>query len=67
VLLINGVVAGLWHQRRTGPKLAITVESFKPLTARQRRELDEQVTRLGEIQLARPSLTLGPVTTGPHA
>jgi hypothetical protein len=65
VLLVDGVVAGVWHQRRSGRKLQVTVEPFGPF--RRRRELDEQVERLGAIQEARPDLTLGRVTVGPHA
>jgi hypothetical protein len=67
VLLVGGVVAGLWHQRRSGRKLDITVEPFEDLTAPQRRELDEQVERIGEILEGKPQLTIGAVTTGAHA
>jgi len=28
VLLIDGTVAGVWHQRRSGRKIAVTVEPF---------------------------------------
>jgi hypothetical protein len=67
VLVIDGAVAGVWHQRRSGRVLDLTVESLAPLTARQRRELDEQVDRVGEILEGQPRLTLGPVTVGGHA
>jgi uncharacterized protein YukE len=67
VLLIDGTVAGVWHQRRSGRRLAVTVEPFGPLTAAQRRALDEQVTRVGEILEGRTELTVGIVTVGPHA
>ncbi|GAA2275408.1 winged helix DNA-binding domain-containing protein [Nonomuraea roseoviolacea subsp. roseoviolacea] len=67
VLLVDGEVAGVWHQRRSGRRVHVTVESLRPLTAARSRELDDQVARLGEILEARPELTLGPVTTGPHA
>ncbi len=66
VLLIDGVVSGVWHQRRSGRSLSITVEPFGPLTARYRRELDEQVERIGEIMEGRPELTIGEVTAGKH-
>lgn len=33
VLLVDGVVGGVWHQRRSGHKLAITVEPLRELTA----------------------------------
>jgi hypothetical protein len=67
VLLIDGAVAGVWHQRRSGRVLDITVEPLVPLSARQRRELDEQGERVGEILEARPRLAIGTVTVGGHA
>jgi Winged helix DNA-binding domain len=67
VLLVNGIVAGVWHLRRSGRKLGITVEPFGPLTAAQRRQLDDQVARVGEILEGDPQLTIGTVTVGPHA
>jgi hypothetical protein len=67
VLLINGTVAGVWHQRRSGRWLDITVESFDQLTAEGRRNLDGQVERLGAFLDARPRLTIGPVLAGAHA
>lgn len=67
VLLVDGVAAGLWHQRRCGRALDITVEPFTALTAVRRRELDDQIGRLGEIHGLAPRLTLGPVAVGAHA
>jgi hypothetical protein len=67
LLLVDGVVAGLWHQRRSGRRTDVTVEPLVRLTAGQRAELDRQVARVGEIIEARPRLTLGPVTVGGHA
>ncbi|MCL7428518.1 winged helix DNA-binding domain-containing protein [Streptomyces sp. YS415] len=67
VLLVDGVVAGVWHQRRQGRRTTVTVEALGALTARQRRELDEQVGRVGEVLEAAPELVLSQVTVGPHA
>jgi hypothetical protein len=67
VLLIDGTVEGVWHQRRSGRWLDITVEPFDPLTAEERRDLDEQVERMGAFLNARPRLTIGTVTAGAHA
>jgi hypothetical protein len=67
VLLIDGVVGGVWHQRRSGRKIAITVEPLEALTAAQRRELDDQVERIGEFFEGTPRLTIGTVTVGSHA
>jgi hypothetical protein len=67
VLLIDGMVAGVWHQRRSGRILHITVEPLDPLTAAPRRALDDQVARIGEFLEGKPQLTIGAVTTGGHA
>jgi Winged helix DNA-binding domain len=67
VLLVDGVVGGVWHQRRSGPKLAITVEPLGELTAGQRRQLEDEVELVGAVMEATPMLTVGTVTAGPHA
>ncbi|MFJ7177220.1 winged helix DNA-binding domain-containing protein [Streptomyces massasporeus] len=67
VLLVDGVVAGVWHQRRRGRRTTVTVEPLVRLTARQERELGEQVERVGEVLEATPELAVGEVTVGPHA
>jgi hypothetical protein len=67
VLLVDGVVGGVWHQRRSGRKLAITVEPLGELTATQRRQLEDEVELVGTVMEARPVLTVGTVTVGPHA
>jgi hypothetical protein len=43
------------------------VEPLAALTTAQRRELDEQVERIGAILEATPELIIGSVTVGPHA
>jgi hypothetical protein len=67
VLLVDDVVAGVWHQKKTGDRLAVTVEPLRALAARHRRQLDEEVDRIGVINEARPALTIGPITVGAHA
>jgi hypothetical protein len=67
VLLAGGIVAGVWHQRRSVRKLDVTVEPFETLTTAQRRELDNQVERIGQILEGEPQLTIGHVSTGAHA
>lgn len=67
VLLVDGVVTGVWHQRRRGRRTTVTVEPLVPLTARQERELGEQVERVGEVLEATAELVVGEVTVGPHA
>ena len=67
VVLVDGVVGGVWHQRRSGRRLAITVEPLGELTATQRRQLEEEVELVGAVMEAAATLTLGTVTVGPHA
>jgi hypothetical protein len=67
LLLVDGVVAGVWHQRRQGRRTTVTVEPLGRLTARQERELGQQMERVGEVLEARPELVIGTVTAGPHA
>ena len=67
VLLVDGVVGGVWHQRRSGRKVQITVEPFEELTRAQRRQLDDEVDLVGAVLEATPTLTIGPVTVGAHA
>lgn len=67
VLLVDGTVAGVWHLRRSGRAIHVTVEPFGALDAARRRALDEQVGCVGEVLEGVPSLTIGPVSVGPHA
>jgi Winged helix DNA-binding domain len=67
VLLVDGMVGGVWHQRRSGRTLAITVEPLRELTASQRRQLDSEAGRVAAVMEAIATLTVGSVTAGPHA
>ncbi len=67
VLLVDGVVGGVWHQRRAGSRLDVTVEPLHELTTRQRKALDDEVDLLGSVMEAEPVLTVGKVTVGAHA
>lgn len=42
VLLIDGTVAGVWHQRRAGRRIEVTLDPLDPLTPAQCRGLDQQ-------------------------
>jgi hypothetical protein len=66
VILIGGTVAGIWHHRRTGRNVALTVEPFRALSRRQLRQLDDEVERVGAILEATPTLTVGTVAAGRH-
>jgi hypothetical protein len=59
LLLVDGVVAGVWRQRKAAKKLTVTVEPLADLRRSQRDELDAQVARLGEIYELPAELTLG--------
>ena len=67
MLLIDGVVAGVWHQRRSGRSIRVTVEPLRTLDAARQRALAEEVERIGEILEGKASLTIGTVSVGPHA
>jgi uncharacterized protein YukE len=67
VLLVDGVVAGVWHQRRAGRQILITVEPLRPLSRRTRKAVDDAVERIGMIGEGRPELAIGKVTVGAHA
>jgi hypothetical protein len=61
------VVGGVWHQRRSGRKLAITVEPLRELTTLQRRQLGDEADLVGAVMEATATLTVGTVTVGAHA
>ena len=65
-LIVDGVVSGVWQHRRSGRRVELTVEPFGELSAAQRRGLDGQAGRIGEIMGAAPTLTVGTVTARPH-
>jgi winged helix DNA-binding protein len=67
VLLVDGVVGGVWHQRRSGRRLSITVEPLRELTAPQRRQLDDEVNLVAAVMEATATLTVGTVRAGAHA
>jgi hypothetical protein len=66
VVLVDGVVAGVWHQRPVGRSLHLRVELFADLDRAQARELSAQVERLGRISGTDIVMTLGPVEAGRH-
>lgn len=67
VLLIDSTVGGVWHMRRSGRNLTITVEPLRELTTAQRRELGNEADLVGAVMQATPTLTVGTVSAGPHA
>ena len=67
LLLLDGEVGGVWHQKRSGNRISVSVEPLTDLTSRQRTALDAEVARIGEILEGTPTLAIGPIITGPHA
>lgn len=67
VLVVDGEVAGVWHQRRSARKARISVEPLADLAPVRQRELESEVDRIGRLQGLVAELTIGEVTVGPHA
>ena len=67
LVIIGGVVAGVWSLRRKGKRAEIQVETSQELNAPQRHDLEEVAARIGEFMQAESALTLGAVDTRPHA
>lgn len=67
VLLVDGVVGGMWHLRRSGRGVEVTVEPFGRLLPAQVDELASQAVRIGTFLESESRLTLGPVNAGGHA
>jgi hypothetical protein len=67
VLLVDGLVAGVWQRRRSGRKIEVTVEPFTDLTARQLDLVQAECARIGGALEGVATLTVGPVTVGAHA
>lgn len=67
VLLLGGVVAGIWHLKRRGHRATMTIESFTALSSRRRLALDAEAHRVGRIVGTEIEVVLGEVPVGPHA
>ena len=61
VLLMDGVVAGVWDSDRAGDVLQITVDPFRPLSVARRRALGREAERVAGRFGASAKLELGPV------
>jgi hypothetical protein len=66
ILLIDGVVAGVWERRPRGPRVEVRVEPFRRLTTQLRRELEREVKRVGAVMGSDAQLVLGEVHLRPH-
>jgi uncharacterized protein YcaQ len=59
VLLIDGVVAGMWERRKLASRSELRVEAFGQLTARQHEQLEAEVTHIGAFLEGEVALSLG--------
>jgi DNA glycosylase AlkZ-like len=66
VVLVDGVVAGLWERKRRGSQLDLRVHTFEPLMHVQRRAAEEQAERVAAILQSRPNVSFGPVEARAH-
>jgi DNA glycosylase AlkZ-like len=60
VLLLDGVVAGVWERRQRGRRVEVAVEPVRRLTARQREALEAAAERVARFDEAVPALTVLP-------
>jgi Winged helix DNA-binding domain len=66
VLLVDGVVVGIWERRRSGRRFDLRVEPFVRLGAGQRAAVQVQAARIGEILEAPVALSFGAIRRRPH-
>jgi winged helix DNA-binding protein len=66
VVLVDGIVGGLWERRRHGSELDITIDTFAPVSTGQRAELQHQAARVGAVLGLEPNVTFGPVEARAH-
>jgi uncharacterized protein YcaQ len=57
VVLVDGMVAGVWGHERSGGRIQVTVEPFQRLSGEQRRQLGEEADRLGSFLGAAASIS----------
>jgi hypothetical protein len=61
VLLVDGVVAGVWDHERTAAGLAVTVEAFGKVPQRQRARIERAAARIGRAHGVAATVDFGPV------
>jgi hypothetical protein len=66
VLLVHGMVAGLWERQTKGKRVEVRVEPFASLDRRQRTLVEEEASRIGLFLGVEADLTIGPVSVRPH-
>lgn len=66
VVLINGIVSGIWERRERASEVLLRVETFEPLTVSQRDLLDIEAERIGAFFGKRAALRVGRLTAAPQ-
>jgi uncharacterized protein YcaQ len=66
ILLVDGVVAGIWQRRAERGRVTLTAEPFERLTSRQRSLLRQEADRIGGVLETPVSLDVGPVRARPY-
>jgi hypothetical protein len=66
VILVDGVVSGIWESKRSARRLDIIAQPLVKLDATRSRELERCAARLGEISGLEATLGIGAVRTRPH-
>src|SRR5262249_25682928 len=67
LVIVGGVVSGVWSLRRKGERAEIRVETAHALNAKQRHDLEGAATRIGETIQAEVTLSYGAGDARPHA
>jgi hypothetical protein len=49
VVLIDGIVAGVWKHERTGNRVEVSVTPFRKVSAAKRKAIKEEADRLGKF------------------
>jgi hypothetical protein len=66
VVLIDGIVGGLWSHERRGKTLSVTVGAFEPLSKAREGLAEEQAVRIADVVGLRPSVSFAPVAPRWH-
>ena len=49
VLLVDGLLAGVWRHERKGKRLVVTIEPFRPVSASNRKSANAEIDRLVDL------------------
>jgi hypothetical protein len=66
VVLVEGVVGGLWERRRRGRVLTVRIDTFETLSSSQRDQAEQQAARIGEILETPVEVSFGHVDPRAH-